>query len=77
MLDGHFDTDFSLNGAYKDIVNVQRMAVETRAQLPVVNAMINSYQATMSAGLGDQPKSAMIKLYEQALGVEFRHRNRD
>ncbi len=77
ILNGQFDSDFSMNNAYKDIVNVQRMALDTRAQTPVVNAMINSYQAAMAAGLGDQPKSAMIKLHEQALGVEFRHRKED
>jgi hypothetical protein len=26
----------------------------------------------MARGFGEQPKSAMIKLYEQALAVEFR-----
>ncbi|MEL6965465.1 MAG: NAD(P)-dependent oxidoreductase [Pseudomonadota bacterium] len=75
MLEGRFDTDFSMLGAYKDIVNVQRMAIETRASLPVVNAMISSYQAAIAAGLGDEPKSAMLKVYEEALGVQFRDRN--
>ena len=72
MLEGRFDTDFSMQGAYKDIVNVQRMAIETRASLPVVNAMISSYQAAIAAGFGDEPKSAMLKVYEDALGVRFR-----
>ncbi|MGH1479513.1 MAG: NAD(P)-dependent oxidoreductase [Geminicoccales bacterium] len=74
MLEGRFDTDFSMQSAYKDIVNVQRMAIETRASLPVVNAMISSYQAAIAAGLGDEPKSAMLKVYEDALGVQFRDR---
>lgn len=76
MLKGSFDTDFSMQGAYKDIVNVQRMAIETRASLPVVNAMISSYQAAIAAGFGDEPKSAMLKVYEDALGVEFRDKRR-
>ena len=71
MLERRFDTDFSLNDAYKDIVNVQRMGIETRASLPVVNAMITSYQAAIHAGFGDEPKSAMLKVYEDALGVRF------
>ena len=71
MLDRAFDKDFTLSAAYKDIVNVQRMGIETRASLPVVNAMISSYQAAIAAGYGDQPKSAMLKIYEDALGVEF------
>ena len=71
MLERRFDTDFSLRAAYKDILNVQRMGIETRASLPVVNAMIASYQAAIAAGFGDEPKSAMLKVYEQRLGVQF------
>ncbi|MDC1198916.1 NAD(P)-dependent oxidoreductase [bacterium] len=71
ILERRFDTDFTLKDAYKDIVNVQRMGVETRASLPVVNAMIGSYQAAIAAGFGDEPKSAMLKVYENALGVQF------
>jgi len=72
MLERRFDTDFTMNEAYKDIVNIQRMGIETRAHLPVVNSMISTYQAAMHAGYGGEPKSAMLKVYEKALGVEFR-----
>lgn len=77
MLERRFDTDFALKDAYKDIVNVQKMGVEKRAMLPVVNAMISSYQAAMAAGHADEPKSAMLKIYENALGVEFRKGGRN
>ncbi len=72
MMERRFDSDFAMQDAYKDIVNVQRMGVETRAMLPVVNAMVSSYQAAIAAGYGREPKSAMLKVYENALGVEFR-----
>jgi len=72
MLERQFDFDFTLKGAYKDVVNVQKMGIETKASLPVINAMISSYQAAIAAGYGDEPKSAMLKVYEQALGVEFK-----
>ncbi|MBO6949945.1 MAG: NAD(P)-dependent oxidoreductase [Rhodospirillales bacterium] len=72
MLDGLFDTDFTLSAAYKDIVNVERMAEDTGAALPVVDAMVGSYKAAIEAGYGDEPKSAMLKVYEEALGVKFR-----
>jgi 3-hydroxyisobutyrate dehydrogenase-like beta-hydroxyacid dehydrogenase len=72
IMRGEFHTDFTLGGAYKDIQNVQEVAVELRAPTPVVNAMIAVYQSAMTAGYSDEPKSAMIKLYEEALGVEFR-----
>ena len=77
MLQGRFDTDFTMKAAYKDITNVQAMAKETSAQLPVVQAMIQSYDAAIAAGFGDEPKSSMLKVYEQALGVEFRDRPDD
>lgn len=75
MLERQFHSDFSLQNAYKDIVNVQRMAVETRAMTPLVNAMTASYQSAIAAGYGDEPKSAMLKIYERALDVEFRQTN--
>ena len=50
MMERRFDTDFAMKDAYKDIVNVQRMAVETKAMTPVINAMIASYQAAISQG---------------------------
>jgi len=72
MAERTFDFDFTMKDAYKDIVNVQKMGIETQASLPVVNAMIASYQAAMAAGYADEPKSAMLKVYEKALGVEFK-----
>jgi 3-hydroxyisobutyrate dehydrogenase-like beta-hydroxyacid dehydrogenase len=72
MMARKFDSDFAMQDAYKDIVNIQRMAVETGAMLPVVNAMIASYQAAIAAGFGSEPKSAMLKIYENAIGVEFK-----
>lgn len=71
MLARQFEGDFSMEAAYKDIVNVQRMAIEKRASMPLANAMISTYQSALALGYGDQPKSAMLKVYEQALGVEF------
>lgn len=72
MMEGQFKGDFAMQDAYKDIVNVQKMGVETRASLPVVNAMISSYQAALAAGFEAEPKSAMLKVYESRLGVQFR-----
>lgn len=74
MLAGEFAEDFPMNAAYKDIVNVQETAVRLAAMTPVTGAMTAVYQQALAHGLGGEPKSAMIKLYEQALGVRFRHR---
>ncbi len=72
MLDRRFDTDFALQDAYKDILNVKSMVGEAGANLPVVEAMIATYEAAIAAGYGAEPKSAMLKVYEQALGKEYR-----
>ena len=71
MIARRFSDDFTMTGAFKDIVNVQRMADETGAKTPVVNAMVGSYQAAIDAGYGEEPKSAMLKVYESVLGVKF------
>ena len=72
MLARKFDGDFPLAGAYKDILNMQKVATEKHALTPLMNAMICSYQKTIADGLGDEPKSAIIKIYEKVLGAEFK-----
>ena len=70
ILERKFDDDFSLQAAFKDIVNIQQAAARVQASTPVVDAMIATYQAAIDMGLGDQPKSAMVKVYEQQLDQE-------
>ena len=72
ILEGQFEGDFSLRAAYKDIVNVQEAAAECEAQLPVVTAMVSTYQAAIDMGLGDEPKSSMIKVHEKQLDQKVR-----
>jgi len=72
MIERRFDTDFAMQDAYKDITNVQAMAAETGAKTPVVDAMVATYDAAIDAGYGREPKSAMLKVYEKVLGVEFK-----
>lgn len=72
MMEGDFSKDYPMQDAYKDIVNVRQMAEEIDAQTPVVDAMVGTYDAAIEAGLGPQPKSAMLQVYEKALGVKFR-----
>jgi len=67
ILERRFDSDFSLSAAYKDIVNVRQLAERLDASMPVVDAMVATYESAMAMGFGDQPKSAMIKVYEERL----------
>ncbi len=74
ILDGQFDSDFPMGDAYKDIVNVQQIASRVNACTPVVDAMTAVYQLAMAQGLSAEPKSAMVKVYEQVLGLSARRR---
>ena len=76
ILERRFDGDFSLQGAYKDIVNIEEVAAHFDASLPVVNAMVATYRAALEMGLGELPKSAMIKVYEDRLDQEVRRGDR-
>lgn len=72
ILAGKFDSDFSLQAAFKDIVNIQQAAARLHASTPVVDAMVATYQAAIDMGFGDEPKSAMVKVYERQLNQEVR-----
>lgn len=74
ILARRFEGDFSMQAAYKDIVNIQEAAAEHGVALPVVEAMVATYRAAIDMGLGDQPKSAMVKVYEERSGQEVRGR---
>ena len=72
ILEGRFDGDFSLRAAFNDIVNVQEVAARFEASLPVVDAMVSTYQAAIDQGFGEESKSAMVKVYEDSLGQKVR-----
>jgi 3-hydroxyisobutyrate dehydrogenase-like beta-hydroxyacid dehydrogenase len=72
ILDGRFDTDFSMGEAYKDIVNVRQVAEELAVELPLVDAMTAAYDTAMEQGYGAQPKSAIVKVYEERIGALVR-----
>ncbi len=72
ILRREFHGDFSLQAAHKDIVNIQDVTKELGAELPLVETMIGIYERAIAEGYGDEPKSAMVKLYEQQLEQEVR-----
>ncbi|OED35252.1 hypothetical protein AB833_31160 [Chromatiales bacterium (ex Bugula neritina AB1)] len=72
ILDRKFDGDFPMKAAYKDILNIQDIASEVEAHLPLVSAMVETYDEAIAAGYGGESKSAMIKVSEQRLGVTVR-----
>ena len=68
IMERRFEGDFSLRAAYKDIVNIQEAAAQLDASLPLVEAMVSIYRAAIEKGFGDEPKSAMVKVYEERMG---------
>ncbi len=72
ILERRFEGDFSLRAAYKDIVNIQEAAAQLDASLPLVEAMVSVYRAAIEKGFGDEPKSAMVKVYEERMGRRVR-----
>ena len=67
ILERRFEGDFSMQAAYKDIVNVRQLAERLEASMPVVDAMVKTYDAAIEQGFGAEPKSAMVKVYEKKL----------
>lgn len=72
ILDGRFDGDYPMRAAYKDIANVEAIAARNGASLPLMEAMHRIYREAMEMGFGEQPKSAMIKIYEEQLAQPVR-----
>ena len=72
IMERRFEGDFSLRAAYKDIVNIQEAAAQLDVSLPLVEAMVKAYRAAIETGFGDEPKSAMVKVYEERMGQRVR-----
>ena len=51
-------------------MNIHEVAARFQASMPVVDAMVSTYQAAIDMGFGEQPKSVMVKVYEKHLGHE-------
>ena len=50
----------------------RRPRAQLGASLPLVEAMVKAYRAAIEMGFGDEPKSAMVKVYEERMGQEVR-----
>jgi len=74
MLNDTFTGDFTMQSAFKDLVNMQHMATDIGAEMPLTIAMMEIYKSAIDAGFGDQSKSAMLKVYEEQLKVLFRNK---
>ena len=72
ILDNRFDHGYSMDDAYKDMVNICRISSNEKIPIPVVHAAFSTYQTALKSGYGKEDKGAMIKIFEKLLKVEFR-----
>ena len=75
ILDDEFSTGYPLQDAYKDLVSGAELGAGLCIPMPVLAAATATYQAALLRGHGRSDKGAMIKVYEELLGVRFRRSN--
>jgi len=72
ILKNHFTDGYPLQHAYKDLVSGATLGAGMSVPMPVLAAATATYQMALLRGHGKLDKGAMIKVYEELLGVEFR-----
>ena len=66
-----FCDGYPLGHAYKDLVSGAELGASRCIPLPVLAAATATYQTALLRGHGTDDKGAMVKVYEELLGVEF------
>jgi 3-hydroxyisobutyrate dehydrogenase-like beta-hydroxyacid dehydrogenase len=77
ILKDSFEEGYPLKHAYKDMVSAAEIGAHRKIPLPLVQAATTTYQLALAAGYGDEGKGAMIKVFENILGVKFRRKGND
>ena len=72
ILEGCFDKSYPLKHAYKDMEHALEISARKKIPLPMVHTAATTYQMALSSGYGHEDKGAMIKVFENALGIKFR-----
>lgn len=72
ILTRDFSPAFRVDLAHKDLRLAQEVAQEVTAALPVTSAALLTYTMARSLGLDGQDTVALVKVWEQMLGVEVR-----
>ena len=77
ILKGNFDYGFSLERAYKDMAGMADLCTRYQIPLPTLTGTMQTYQLALLRGEGDRDKGAMIRFYEDLLGVQCRSNSGD
>jgi len=72
ILKNSFSDGYAMKHAYKDLVSGAEISANLCIPMPVLGAATATYQAALLKGYGDQDKGAMIRVFEELLGVAYR-----
>ncbi len=72
ILQGSFNQGYPMTNAYKDLICGAEISARYKIPAPLLAAATTTYQQALLAGHGESDKGAMIKVFEELLGVEFR-----
>ena len=72
IMENSFSEGYAMKHAYKDLIIGAMIAAQETIPLPVLQAATVTYQTALLKGYGDLDKGAMIKVYEELLGVAYR-----
>ena len=76
ILEGCFDKSYPLEHAYKDMNHALEISACKKIPLPMIHTAATTYQMALNSGWGREDKGAMIKVFENALGIKFRKKLR-
>ena len=74
ILDNKFKGAYPLVNAYKDMISAAEISAREQIPLPVFYAAFQTYQLALTQGLGEECKAAMIKVWENVIGVKVRRK---
>lgn len=77
VLEGDFAYGFSLERAYKDMAHMAELTTRFQVPLPTLQGTMQTYQLALRHGEGELYKGAMIRFYEDLLGVECRREKKE
>jgi len=72
ILKNDFSAGYPMRNAYKDLISGAVIAAKEVIPMPVTMAAMVTYQTALLKGCGSEDKGAMIKVYEDLLGVRYR-----
>ena len=68
-LDRDFQSGYAMEKARKDMDAIMEFAEGEEATLPVAKAAMDTYEEAMRKGYGEENKAAMVKVWEDVMGV--------